>query len=760
MRSLTTIFVFLGVLVCHAAYADTWALPTTKTYSSEGDLFRLTVTPGIPGARKSKGKLEKQIKKGQYDVVWEADLSNDVSPVGALVTRDGQYVVTFDNWHSRGCGDNVVVLYGPKGQQIKRLSLSDFVDVTLESSLPQSVSSRWWGQGHQLDEKAEVVVLKVGNERPGLDGKPVNEYEVRIRLKDGKLEGNKAGAQVPSANRTVEKAYLHYCLACHDANGKGNPMIRSAMPEIPDFTSAQWQKSRTDSDLAQSILSGKGKFHPPMAEKLKDVDVKQLVSQVRAFQVGQIIPAPIPRVVVPITPLNPVRAGAAIFRTFCLVCHGPDGKGAHMRPVLPPIPDFTNPRFHEERSDAQMMVSILEGKGTLMPAHGGRFTEEQARCLVDFIRTIRTEVLPAQQQKLTPVPPVTSSTVKVIRVSMPDRTLVVEIYDGQVNVTIGSDGGLIITGAGPEDVRLSSSSYRSPAAGDEKPVKDELVRISRGGKPVVKVGTEPTGQSENTRHRGTQEEQKWAAIGLFNRYCIRCHGVDGRGVWDIPKVPQFTDGHWQSSRSDSEIVRTILEGRGGAPGRMRESRNLPPPSRQTGVHSWVVMPSFEDTLTLEEAWGMAGFVRGFVPSAALRYYKDKLATDLKLANHLYFPSHYNVACSAALVGCDQSQGTVADGLNDVERARLRQQALDWLRNDLTMWSQHLAKQPDQVRSRAQQALRIWQQDAAFEGVRGDALAKLPEAERQLWQRLWADVELTLNKASQNETEAQKIQRTK
>jgi hypothetical protein len=33
-----------------------------------------------------------------------------------------------------------------------------------------------------------------------------------------------------------------------------------------------------------------------------------------------------------------------------------------------------------------------------------------------------------------------------------------------------------------------------------------------------------------------------------------------------------------------------------------------------------------------------------------------------------------------------------------------------------------------------------QQDPAFAAVRGGALAKLPEAERQEWQILWDDVE--------------------
>jgi hypothetical protein len=85
------------------------------------------------------------------------------------------------------------------------------------------------------------------------------------------------------------------------------------------------------------------------------------------------------------------------------------------------------------------------------------------------------------------------------------------------------------------------------------------------------------------------EEEKRVVMGLFNRYCIRCHGVDGRGVWDIPGIPDFTNVRWQESRSDVEIARIILEGRGA------------------------VMPPFRGALTLEEAWGLARYLRTFVP---------------------------------------------------------------------------------------------------------------------------------------------------
>ncbi len=85
------------------------------------------------------------------------------------------------------------------------------------------------------------------------------------------------------------------------------------------------------------------------------------------------------------------------------------------------------------------------------------------------------------------------------------------------------------------------------------------------------------------------EEEKRVIMGLYNRYCIRCHGVDGRGVWDIPDVPNFTNPRWQASRSDTQLARSILEGRGA------------------------VMPPFRGTLTLEEACAMARYLRTFVP---------------------------------------------------------------------------------------------------------------------------------------------------
>lgn len=223
----------------------------------------------------------------------------------------------------------------------------------------------------------------------------------------------------PSSYMTAANVYGTYCFFCHNTTGRGIPEIREAMPELPNFTDVAWQKSRTDSDLAQSILLGKGKFMKPMSDKLGSVDIKQIVALVRGFQGGKAIvqeeaPKPLGPTVTPEPPPltaipdkdskiekpkgvetltapkddtgERIRIGASIFQHYCIVCHGQDGKGTLMRPVLPPIPDFTNPAFHKEHSDGQLVVSILDGKGTFMPANRGRVTEEQAGYLMAFVR--------------------------------------------------------------------------------------------------------------------------------------------------------------------------------------------------------------------------------------------------------------------------------------------------------------------------------------------------------------------------------------
>ncbi len=131
--------------------------------------------------------------------------------------------------------------------------------------------------------------------------------------------------------------------------------------------------------------------------------------------------------------------------------------------------------------------------------------------------------------------------------------------------------------------------------------------------------------------------------------------------------------------------------------------------------------------------------------AAARLFADAFAADPKLADDLKVADRYNAACFASLAAA--GQGEDAAGLDDAERARLRRQALDWLRADLTLWTRLLESGQPADRPEAQRMLLHWQNDGDLAGIRDEAaLARLPEAERKEWQGLWGDVKALLERA--------------
>jgi serine/threonine-protein kinase len=124
--------------------------------------------------------------------------------------------------------------------------------------------------------------------------------------------------------------------------------------------------------------------------------------------------------------------------------------------------------------------------------------------------------------------------------------------------------------------------------------------------------------------------------------------------------------------------------------------------------------------------------------AAARFYTGAFAAQPHLADDLQAAHRYNAACVAALGTA--GAGADASPLGDKERSDLRFQALDWLRADLKAW----AKASD--RALVQQTLTRWQQDTDLASVRAEkALAKLPLAERDAWQKLWTDLADLLEK---------------
>jgi quinol-cytochrome oxidoreductase complex cytochrome b subunit/mono/diheme cytochrome c family protein len=214
-----------------------------------------------------------------------------------------------------------------------------------------------------------------------------------------------------AAQMSPPQVYRAYCLACHDPDGRGQT-VRKAMPEVPDFTDPKWQAAHGDAELKQSILMGKGKFMLPMRDKLSPADAEQMVTYIRAFREGKQVVQVEPQPPVPPRPAEPAvvppakgppagpppstpaqeemaartRVATGLYRQYCLICHGADGRGAEIRATMPAIPDFSSRTWQEGVSNPQLVVSILDGKGTYMPSFRGRINDDQAQDLAAYVR--------------------------------------------------------------------------------------------------------------------------------------------------------------------------------------------------------------------------------------------------------------------------------------------------------------------------------------------------------------------------------------
>jgi eukaryotic-like serine/threonine-protein kinase len=131
---------------------------------------------------------------------------------------------------------------------------------------------------------------------------------------------------------------------------------------------------------------------------------------------------------------------------------------------------------------------------------------------------------------------------------------------------------------------------------------------------------------------------------------------------------------------------------------------------------------------------------------AARLWGEALERDPKLVDDRKTGHRYNAACSAALAG--SGQGTDQPPPTEAEKRKLRQRALDWLTAELEVWTKLLESATAEQRAVIVQTLHHWRAtDTDLAGIRDEAeLARLPDAERQAFRKLWADVDALLARA--------------
>jgi tetratricopeptide (TPR) repeat protein len=127
------------------------------------------------------------------------------------------------------------------------------------------------------------------------------------------------------------------------------------------------------------------------------------------------------------------------------------------------------------------------------------------------------------------------------------------------------------------------------------------------------------------------------------------------------------------------------------------------------------------------------------------FFAEAFGNRPELVGDLRNTNRFDAACAAALAGTGQGEDVAA--LQERDKQVWRERARHWLEEDLAQWSKLAASDNAADRALTRAAMFRWKQERYLAGIRNkDALLRLPEGERPVFQKLWDDVDVVLKRA--------------
>ena len=180
------------------------------------------------------------------------------------------------------------------------------------------------------------------------------------------------------------------CVACHGQFGTGNGVL-AYLISIPmiDFTDDELLEEISDEKLVEIIREGKGDYMASWKGTLDDSEIIDVATYVRT------LPALAGEIYAKYQP-NPLE-GRRLYRSYCLVCHGVDGKSvgplANKLDLKPA--DLSSGQYQEKKVDGLAAVIAGYGRreGSNMPSWGAVLTREELSDIAAYLFKLTREDL-------------------------------------------------------------------------------------------------------------------------------------------------------------------------------------------------------------------------------------------------------------------------------------------------------------------------------------------------------------------------------
>ena len=204
-----------------------------------------------------------------------------------------------------------------------------------------------WSSAGQL--RADQQVAEAGFDRrfAGIEGKSLA-----------------ALAADPSAMATGRNLYALNCSACHGSDARG-------AKGFPNLTDNDWLWGGTEDNVLQTISYGRDGIMPAWGPVLGAGGVDQVVAYVLSLSGRHPLDAA-------------ATAGGVSFQTYCIACHGTDGKGNQ----LVGAPNLTDDIWLHGGSEQDIRESITNGRTNRMPPQLERLGATRVRLLAAYVLSL------------------------------------------------------------------------------------------------------------------------------------------------------------------------------------------------------------------------------------------------------------------------------------------------------------------------------------------------------------------------------------
>lgn len=221
-----------------------------------------------------------------------------------------------------------------------------------------------WGVGY-------LVIYPGMGKFPGLLGwTQLQQHEREVAAADQKFQAMRDRylalpvediAADPAVRKMGMRMFSNNCAQCHGADAKGSY-------GFPNLADADWLYGGTAADIKTSITEGRQAAMPAWGSVIGEQGVTDVTAYILSINGRDADP-------------ERATAGAQVFQTYCVACHGPEATG---NPALG-APNLRDGIWLYGGTAENIGHSVRAGRNGVMPSHKDVLSEDKIHILAAYV---------------------------------------------------------------------------------------------------------------------------------------------------------------------------------------------------------------------------------------------------------------------------------------------------------------------------------------------------------------------------------------